>query len=80
MLKKISLISLLTAIILQVYGFFTNKFWILIPYTFFILGIMLFLLGLQEKGKVRRNLFIMTGSTVFMGFIRLLTNYYGTNF
>ncbi|PEC48827.1 hypothetical protein COJ46_03295 [Bacillus sp. AFS077874] len=74
MVKKLSSLLLLIAIILQVYGFITNRFLILIPYSLFLLGIVLFLLGLREKGKLRRNLFIMTGSTFFIGFISLLSN------
>ncbi|CRK83331.1 hypothetical protein [Neobacillus massiliamazoniensis] len=66
MLKILQKVFALLGLVLAVYALITDRF-VVMPYMFFCLGVMLLIMGLQEKRKPLNYLFfLVSGLNIFV--------------
>ena len=66
MLKILQKVFALLGLVLAVYAFITDRF-VVMPYMLFCIGVMLFIMGLQEKRKPLNYLFfLVSGFNIFV--------------
>ncbi|KSU58333.1 hypothetical protein AS034_19840 [[Bacillus] enclensis] len=66
MLKILRISLALIGLVMALYGFFTDNFW-LQPYTLFVIGVMLLVMGLEEFQKGRTEYgYISVATCIFL--------------
>ncbi|OIU68555.1 DUF3953 domain-containing protein [Rossellomorea aquimaris] len=66
MLKILRISLAMLGLVMALYGFFTDNFWLL-PYMLFLMGVMLLVMGLEEFQKGRTEYgYISVAACIFL--------------
>ncbi|MEH6940051.1 hypothetical protein V7056_19735 [Bacillus sp. JJ664] len=72
MVRNINLFTMLTVIVIAIYGYFIGVLLKLLPFLAFMLAVVIFLNGIQ-RNHIRKSLFIISVSLFLISILRILS-------